>query len=76
VIKININPDTNNFVNYKIPLSLYNSTAEFYRKGIPITNFLIECIYIPRIQNMIIPLDTEQVKINYYIEQFANTTEL
>jgi hypothetical protein len=75
MIKININPDTNNFVNCNFPLPLYNVTAGFYKKDVPITGFLTECIYIPRIQNRVIPLDTEQVTIIYYIQQFVETTQ-
>jgi hypothetical protein len=34
MIKININPDTNNFVNYNFPLPLYNFMAELYQKKV------------------------------------------
>jgi len=74
MIKININPDTSNFVNYNFTLPLYNFTSDFSKKNVPITDFLIESAYIPRTQNRVIPLDTEQVT-NSYIQQFVNTTQ-
>ena len=39
MIKININPDNNNFVNYDFTLPLHNFTSEFYQKDVPITDF-------------------------------------
>jgi hypothetical protein len=76
MIKISINPHTNNFVNSNFPLPVHNFTAEFYQEKVSLLLiFLNECIYIPRIQNGVIPLDTEQYTINYYIQQFVNTTQ-
>ena len=54
------------------PLSPYIAHTSY--PGLPMN--WIEVIFIPLIQKRLIPLDTGQVIINYYIQQFVNTMQL
>jgi hypothetical protein len=45
------------------------------KKGVLVTDFLIVCIYIPWIQNGVMAIHTVQGTINFYKQQFVNTTQ-